>query len=207
MKSSNSPVFVTLGPAGTNHELVTKNCLSFRGLEHASVNLIDDFYEGLEMMSDDRADFMLQAAVHPDCAGVVAKAHFKYGVSVIDTFISPSKELAIVTRKEIEQPKTLALQPATAGYADLSGWSELIHVSSIMRIAEGLLEGCYDSGLTTLEFAEKHPERLRIDVRIGTVDDPWVVYGKSRVSSGNMVAWPSSPAVEQLRGHPIQSKP
>ncbi len=199
MQPSNSTVFVTLGPAGTNHEMVTKNYLSFRGLEDAAVILIDDFYEGLEMMSDGRADFMLQVAVHPDCAGVVATAHFKYGIRVIDTFISPSKELAIVTRKEIAQPRTLALQPATAEYSDISGWPEQIHVSSIMRIAEGLLDGKYDSGLTTLEFAERHPERLRVDVRIGTVDDPWLVYGKRRVSSGALVAWPASPALAQLR--------
>lgn len=198
MQSSASPIFVTLGPAGTNHEMVTKNYLSFRGLKDASVVLIDDFYEGLEMMSGGHADFMLQVAVHPDCAGVVATAHFKYGIRVIDSFISPSKELGIVTRKEVTQPRTLALQPATAEYTDISGWPEQIHVSSIMRIAEGLLEGQYDSGLTTLEFAERHPERLRVDVRIGTVDDPWLVYGKRRVSSGELVAWPSSPAVEQL---------
>lgn len=199
MQPSNSTVFVTLGPAGTNHEMVTKNYLSFRGLEDAAVILIDDFYEGLEMMSDGRADFMLQVAVHPDCAGVVATGHFKYGIRVIDTFISPSKELAIVSRKEVARPRTLALQPATAEYSDISGWPEQIHVSSIMRIAEGLLDGKYDSGLTTLEFAERHPERLRVDVRIGTVDDPWLVYGKRRVSSGALVAWPTSPALAQLR--------
>lgn len=199
MQASNAPVFVTLGPAGTNHEMVTKNYLSFRGLKNASIVLIDDFYDGLEMMSDGQADFMLQVAVHPDCAGVVATAHFKYGIRVIDSFISPSKALGIVTRKEVAHPTTLALQPATAAYSDISAWPEQIHVSSIMRIAEGLLEGKYDSGLTTLEFAERHPERLRVDVRIGTVDDPWLVYGKRRVSTGELLAWPSSPAVEQLR--------
>ena len=67
-----------------------------------------------------------------------------------------------------------------------------------MRIAEGLLEGKYDSGLTTAEVVDRYPDQLRIDLRIGTVDDPWLVYGKKRVSSGELVAWPSSPAVTQL---------
>lgn len=192
------PTFVTLGPAGTNHEMVTRNYLAFRGLKTAAVHLVDDFREGLKMMADGRADFMVQVAVHPDCADIVATAHFEHGFHVIDTFISPSKDLAILTRKEIETSRTLALQPATRNYADLTTWEELIPVSSIMRIAEGLLEGKYDSGLTTLELAEQHPDHLRVDVRIGTVDDPWIVLGKQRVCDGKLLAWPEAPGIEQM---------
>ena len=192
------PVFVTLGPAGTNHEMVTKNYLSFRGLASATIALVDDFYEGLSMMTNGRADFMVQVAVHPDCADVVASAHFAHGVHIVDTFISPSKELAILTRAEVETPRTLALQPATRRYADLTRWNELIPVASIMAVADGLLSGDYDSGLTTLELAERHPDRLRVDARIGSVDDPWLVFGKRRVSDGELVAWPSSPVIEQF---------
>ena len=50
------------------------------------------------MMSDGAADFMIQVAVHPDCTDVFVKAHFAHGIHIIDTFISPSKELAILTR-------------------------------------------------------------------------------------------------------------
>lgn len=198
-QKNSSPVFVTLGPTGTNHELVTRNYLSFRGLEAAKIILIDDFIHGLSMMANNEADFMVQVAVHPDCASVVATAHFEHGIHVIDTFISPSKELGILTRIDVEQPRTLALQPATKNYANLEGWEELVPVGSIMRIAEGLLDGEYDSGLTTLDVAEQYPDQLRVDLRIGTVDDPWLVYGKERVSSGELVAWSSSPAVTQLR--------
>ena len=144
-------------------------------------------------MADGQADFMVQVAVHPDCADIVSKAHFDYGIRIVDTFISPSRELAILTRAEIDRPTTLALQPATRGYADISGWPEHVPVSSIMRIAEGLLEGRYDSGLTTLEFAERHPGKFRVDAAIGTVDDPWLVFGRRRVSAGDLVAWPESP--------------
>ena len=56
-----------------------------------------------------------------------------------------------------------------------------------MHIPEGLLNGKCDSGLTKLEAAEKHKDRLRVDVQVGTADDPRLVYGKYRVSSGNLV--------------------
>ncbi len=190
--------FVTLGPAGTNHDLVTRRYLAFHGLSHAEVFLIDDFFEGLAMMNGGQADFMVQVAVHPDCADTVSRAHFDYGIRIIDTFISPSRDLAILTRAEVARPRTLALQPATRGYADISAWPEHVPVSSIMRIAEGLLEGRYDSGLTTLEFAERHPGRFRVDAAIGTVDDPWLVFGSERVSTGGLVAWLESPASRQF---------
>ncbi len=191
--------FATLGPAGTNHDLVARRYLAFHGLDDAEVLLIDDFFEGLAMMAGGRADFMVQVAVHPDCADTVSKAHFDYGIRIIDTFISPSRELGILTRAEVDEPRTLALQPATRGYADISAWPDHVPVSSIMRIAEGLLEGRYDSGLTTLEFAERHPGRFRVDAVIGTVDDPWLVYGRKRVADGGLIAWPESPGSRQFR--------
>ena len=190
------PYFVTLGPAGTNHEFVTGKYLEYRGLKNAQIKLIDDFLVGLAMINNGTADYMIQVAVHPECANVVATAHFEYGIHVIDTFISPSKELGIVTRSDIKTPKTLALQPATIKYINVKKWEKLVYVNSIMHIPEGLLNGKYDSGLTTLEAAEKYKDQLRVDVQVGTVDDPWLVYGKCRVSNGNLVA-SSSGAVRQ----------
>ena len=191
-------VFVTLGQSGTNHELVTRNYLAFRSLKSATIKLVGDFYLGLKMMSDGSADFMIQVAVHPDCADVVAAAHFEHDIHVVDTFISPSQDLAILTRKDVKNPQVLALQPATKKYANLDQWRKLVSVSSIMQVAEGLLEGKYDSGLTTLEVAQRYPDRLRVDAVIGSVDDPWLVYGKRRVSDGELVAWPESPVIHQF---------
>ena len=192
------PYFVTLGPAGTNHELVTGKYLEYRGLKNAQIKLIDDFLVGLAMINNGTADYMIQVAVHPECANVVATAHFEYGIHVIDTFISPSKELGIVTRRDIKTPKTLALQPATIKYINVKKWEKLVYVNSIMHIPEGLLNGKYDSGLTTLEAAEKHKDQLRVDVQVGTVDDPWLVYGKCRVSNGNLVASSSGTVRQNL---------
>ncbi len=195
----NNPRFVTLGPAGTNHDMVTRNYLAFHGLADAEVVLIDDFFEGLALLAAGQADFMVQVAVHPDCAATVSKAHFHHGIHIVDVFISPSRELGILTRAEVARPKTLALQPATSGYADLSAWPDHVPAGSIMRVAEGLLDGLYDSGLTTLELAEQHPGRFRIDAVIGTVDDPWIVYGRQRVAGAGLIAWPESPASRLLR--------
>ena len=121
-EGESGPNFVTLGPAGTNHEFVTGKYLEYRGLKNAQIKLIDDFLAGLAMINNGKADYMIQVAVHPECANVVAKAHFKYGIHVIDTFISPSKELGIVTRRGIKTPKTLALQSATIKYIDGKSW-------------------------------------------------------------------------------------
>jgi hypothetical protein len=192
------PNFVTLGPAGTNHEFVTGKYLEYRGIKNAQIKLIDDFLVGLAMINNGKADYMIQVAVHPECANVVATAHFEYGIHVIDTFISPSKELGIVTRRSIKTPKTLALQPATIKYIDVKKWEQLVYVNSIMHIPEGLLNGKYDSGLTTLEAAEKHKDQLRVDIQVGTVDDPWLVYGKCRVSAGNLVASSSGTVPQNL---------
>ena len=193
------PRFVTLGPAGTNHDLVTRNYQAFHGLADAEVVLVDDFGEGLAMLAARQADFMVQVAVHPDCAATVSKAHFDHGIHIVDVFISPSRELGILTRAEVARPKRLALQPATSGYADLSAWPEHVPAGSIMRVAESLLDGTVDSGLTALELAERHPERFRIDAVIGTVDDPWLVYGRGRVAAAGVVAWPESPASHLFR--------
>lgn len=199
MKFSEPRRFVTLGPAGTNHELATERYIAFHKLA-GQITLIDDFFDGLRMMQAGQADHMVQVAVHTDCADVVAKAHFDYGIRIIDTFISPSKDLAILTRTEIETPRSLALQPATRGYTDISQWQEHILVSSIMRIAEGLLTGTYESGLTTLDVARQNPGRFRVDATIETVDDAWLVFGKSSVAKGDIVAWPNSPGVTVING-------
>lgn len=188
--------FLTLGPDGSNHALVTRRYLDFRRLATASVAYVDDFFVGLEMMAGGDADFMIQVAVHPDCTDVVAKAHFDYGIHIIDTFISPSKDLAILTRVDVETPTQIALQPATKGYADLSAWSTLVPASSTSAVAEGLLNGAYESGITALEVFHRHPRKFRLEKVIGTVDDPWLVFGKKRVCDKGLVAWADSPGAQ-----------
>jgi hypothetical protein len=191
--------FLTLGPESSNHALVARRYLDFRGLTNASVVFIDDFFEGLQMMSDGAADFMIQVAVHPDCTDVVAKAHFVHDIHIIDTFISPSKQLAILTRVDVATPREIALQPATKCYADISAWEKWVPETSTSAVAQGLLRGAYESGITALDVCEQHPGKFRVDRVIGTVDDPWLVFGKRRVCESGIVAWPDSPGAQQFR--------
>ncbi|MBC7793982.1 MAG: hypothetical protein H7Z43_09750, partial [Clostridia bacterium] len=189
-------VFATLGPSGSNHELVTRRYLEFHGLGDARVELVLKFEDALEMMLAGSAQHIVQVAVHPETSETVARYYFRHRIYVIDAFIAPSHPLGVLTRADVTQPKTLALQPATRGYIDTSRWPTLIPEVSIASVAEGLLAGRYDSGLTALHFAESHPGRFRVDCSIGTIDDPWLVYGTQRTSGGNLLAWPNSPAAQ-----------
>lgn len=192
-------IFATLGPSGSNHEYVTARYLALHGIEDARIILVDDFSVALGLMAANEVDFIVQVGVHPDATDTVAKAHFEHGIHVIDAFVSPSRPLAVLTRVEVETPRTLGLQPATAAYVDTSRWETQVAEGSIMTVAEGLLAGRFDSGITALALAEEHPSRFRVETELGTVDDPWIVYGRERVSSGNVVVWPESPAARLYR--------
>ncbi|GAH16795.1 unnamed protein product, partial [marine sediment metagenome] len=110
-----------------------------------------------------------------------------------DTFISPSHELAVLTRSEISNPKSLALQPSTESYIDTSQWTEIIYEPSTVEVGKGLLEQKYDSGLTLLSTADQNPSKFTVNEVIGSIDDPWIVYGKNRATQGTLLAWPDSP--------------
>ena len=184
-------VFATLGPAGSNHQLVTEKYIAFHGIP-ARIELVLDFDDGLAMITDGKADHLVQVAVHPATATTTAK-HYK-SVFVIDAFVCPSWPLGVLTRADVAHPRTLGLQPATKGYIDTSRWSRLIPETSIATVAKGLLEGRFDSGIAALELAEIYPGRFRIDEVIGTIDDAWLVYGRERIANGAIVAWRASPA-------------
>ena len=145
-------------------------------------------------MEAGEVDFTVQVAVHPSSTETEAAAHFEHGIHVIDAFISPSRPLAVFTWADVEVPRTLGLQPATKRYFDASRLEELVPEISIMTVAEGLLAGRFDSGITALDLAVKHPGIFRVDQELGSVDDPWIVYGRARASDGGIVAWPDSPA-------------
>ena len=187
-------IFATLGPTGSNHELVTKRYLALHGLDDVNIVLIEDFNDALRRMEVGEVDFIIQVAVHPPATETVAAAHFEHGIHVIDAFISPSRPLALLTRADVEVPRTLGLQPATERYVDASRWAELVLEISIMTVAEGLLAGRFDSGITALDLAMEHPGIFWVDQELGSVDNPWIVYGRARASDGSIVAWPDSPA-------------
>lgn len=189
-------IFATLGPSGSNHELVLGRYLKARGLESSRIRLFDDFTPAFEALIAGELDFILQVTAHPshgDCVG-----RYMHRAFIVDTFIAPSKPLAILTRAEIDRPTSLGLQPATRHYADLSSWPEQTEEASIVRVAEGLLNGRYDSGITALEVAEMHPNRFRVDKHLGAALDAWVLFGANRLDD-DFALWPQAPVKQLFR--------
>lgn len=193
--------FLTLGPNGSNHEFVTARYIQHHGLEgRASMALVLSFDDAARMVIAGEADYIVQVAVHPSTADIVAK--YRKQLFVIDAFVSSSKDMAVVTRIDVDTPRTLALQPATRDYVNTDGLT-LIPETSTASVANGLLSGKYESGLTYSSLATENPTRFRIDEQIGTVDDPWIVYGRERLSDGQVVAWKESPAAQAFHAQTL----
>lgn len=187
--------FITLGPAGSNHEFVTRRYLDFHGLrQRATLDLAPHFERCTEAVLHRDADFMVQCAVHPAAVSTVAK--FFAGLHLVDTFISPSQDLAILQRIDAPQPISLAVMAPTLPYIDARGWQRIELVDTVAEVTRGLLEGRYAAGLGYASAAARHPECLQVTQFIGTVDDAWMVYGRTRVSAGGLTAWRDSPAAQ-----------
>ncbi|RYH68050.1 MAG: hypothetical protein EON54_03055 [Alcaligenaceae bacterium] len=184
--------FLTLGPKGSNHELVTLQYLDFHGLrQNAELVLAADFSEGALAVLRGDADYMIQCAVHPACGVTMAK--FFAGLFAVDTFISPSRDLAIMQRNDVVQPRSLAAMRPTLDYIDVNQWDRIELVSTVAEVTRGLVSGAYAVGVGYAEAAQTHADVLRVTTFIGTVDDVWIVYGRRRLSSGRMLAWRDSP--------------
>jgi len=184
------PTVITLGPEGTCHERAVKHYLEFQGIADYEIGLTTDLFEGLERVRDTPGTFLVQCSALPE----VPKTTEKYWteVFVVDTFIYPTKALAVLSRKDVENPRSLGIVPATKGYLDLSAWDEVIDVVSKPVVAEELLRGEYDAGLTHLEHLAKHPDELRLDLEIGEIDTTWVVYGRQKRFRGEVIGIPSA---------------
>jgi len=195
--------FATLGPAGSSHELVTRRYAEFIGLRDARIELVLEFAPAVELLRDGRVDCIVQCAAHPDVAWTIGANRTL--LFVMDTFIAPGRSLGILTRVEVATPSTIAFHPATRSYANLDRWERHVEEQSTVAVAEGLLSGRYDSGITALEVAEAYPGRLRVDATIGAVDDAWLVYGPGRVCEDGLVAWPGSPGARWLRERAARS--
>jgi hypothetical protein len=180
---------LTLGPAGTCHERASYAYMDFQGVEDFDLELIDDFLDGLERIRGNGDAFLIQCSAHP----LVHEVTERYWdeIFVVDTFIYPTKALAVLGRSELERPRSLGLVPATAGYIDADEWEEIVDVQSKPIVAEELLAGRYDAGLTHLEHLSAHPAELRLIQEIGEIDTTWVVYGTNRRFKGEVIGIPS----------------
>lgn len=193
---------VTLGPTGTCHERAVIAYMGFQGVEDFEISFIGDFFDGLEKIRGRSNAFLVQCSAHP----LVHKITERYWdeVFVVDTFIYPTKALAVLARREVERPRTLGLVPATSGYIDEDDWETVIPVQSKPIVAEELLAGRYDAGLTHLEHLERHPDELRLELEIGEIDTTWVVYGTRKRFEGEVIGIASP---ELFRSHTATMAP
>jgi hypothetical protein len=180
---------VTLGPTGTCHERAVTAYMAFQGVEDYEFEFIGDFLVGLELIRGQENAFLIQCSAHPKVHEVTER--YWREVFVVDTFIYPTKHLVVLTRREVERPRSLGIVPATKGYVDLSQWEEIVDVVSKPVVGEELLEGRYDSGLTHMEHFEEHRDELRLDLDIGEIDTTWVVYGTRKRFEGEVIGIPS----------------
>lgn len=180
------PTFLTLGPTGTCHENALMRYLEFQGLEHeARVELVGDLLDGLERVRERPNAYLVQCSAHPDVHVVTER--YRHEVFVVDTFLYPAKEMALLVRTDVERPKTLGIVPAALGYPDLTRWERVTEESANPIVARNLLAGKYDAGVTLAEYAEQHPAALRVLERYGEVDTTWLVYGRRRRYDGELI--------------------
>jgi hypothetical protein len=111
-------------------------------------------------------------------------------VFVVGAFLYPTKAL-VLGRRELTQPRTLGLVPATAGYVDEGEWDEIVDETSKPIVARELLNGRYDAGLTHREYADRYPAQLQIEKEIGEIDTTWIVYGTRKRFCGDLIGAPA----------------
>jgi hypothetical protein len=179
------PTFITLGPSGTCHEAALRRYLEFQGLADVRIVLVEDLLGAIEQVRDGRDTFMVQCSAHLH-VHLVTERYFRE-VFVVDTFIYPTKELALLIRTDAEHPSSLGIVSATRGYTDLSRWPEIVDEPSKPVVARHLLAGDYDAGLTHLHYASEHPDVLRVEEVYGAVDTTWVVYGRRKRFHGAVI--------------------
>jgi hypothetical protein len=181
------PTFVTLGPTGTCHENALLHYLEFQGLDDAPVVLVEDLLEeGLPLVRNWPNTFLVQCSAHVQVHLVTERYHEE--VFVIDTFLYPTKELALLVRTDVERPTSLGIVSATRGYTDLTRFETIIDEPSKPVVARKLLASEYGAGLTHLHHAYERPDALRIEEIYGAVDTTWVVYGPRKRFKGEIIA-------------------
>jgi hypothetical protein len=184
-------VFGTLGPEDTNHAYVTRRYMACHGL-NARLELFADFEAGLDAMLGGRVDHLVQCAAHPAVSRTVARNYQQ--VFLIDAFVAASQPMALLVRSDVQSPRTLALQPATRSYIDTSRWAMVSEYRTVIEVGEALASGLVDAGVTLLSFAQRYPQSLRVDQRIGAMTDGWLVYGKTPLAQDVLHCWLDGPA-------------
>lgn len=173
----------TLGPSGSNHELIAKRYLQIRGSGEGSIELFSQFEDVFQALIAGQVSHVLQCtahATHSDCVG-----RYMHRAYPVDTFIAGSKPLALLAQRTVAQPTQVALQPATRYYTDLTGYMEIIEVPTIVAVAEGLLRGHFEAGICAQEVLAQAPEQLRLVQPLGPALDTWVMFATTPLSAAS----------------------
>ena len=190
-------MFVTLGP-GTNHERVARAYLAFHRQPPTALRCVASAEDGARQVIDGAADYLILCSVHPDAAAITGR-HYRV-LFAMDAFISPSKPLAILTRRDVRTPRRLGLFKPTRDYADTAAWTEVVEETegSIVTVWNRLLAGDYDSALVYLDYAAERPDLVRVAQTLGSPDDTWIVFGRERASGGRLLACADSAVARRL---------
>jgi hypothetical protein len=184
-EQAKAPTFITLGPSGTCHENALLHYLEFQGLRSARIELVEKLFDAIGHVRERPHTFLVQCSAHLE-VHLVTERYYRE-VFVVDTFIYPTRELALLVRTDVSQPTSLGIVSATRGYTDLTRWRTIVDEPSKPVVASNLLAGRYDAGLTHLHYAHEHPQRLRVYEQYGAVDTTWVVYGSRKRFHGEVI--------------------
>jgi len=175
----------TLG-RGTNHDFVARRYAQLRGLAVDTLSC-DTLKACADAVLAGDAAYAVICSVHPDTPHLLTAYHKR--LFLADTFIAPSKPLAIVTREQIHRPHSVGVFTATLGLSDFSAWREVVVEKSgtIFDVETQLRRGAYDSALVYRDFLDRVPG-YRLEAEIDSPDDAWLVLGPKRAYRGEIVA-------------------
>jgi hypothetical protein len=180
------PTFITLGPSGTCHENALLRYLDFQGIDDFELVLVEDLLGAVGRVKDEPNTFLVQCSAHVQVHLVTERHHRE--VFVIDTFLYPTKELGLLVRRDRKQHSTLGIVSATKGYLDLARFATIVDQPSKPVVARNLRAGEFDAGLTHAHYADEYPQELRLIEYYGAVDTTWVIYGRRKRFSGEVIA-------------------
>ncbi len=129
------PTFITLGPTGTCHENALLRYLEFQGIESFELVLVEDLLDAIEQVRARPHTFLVQCSAHVQ-VHLVTERYYEE-VFVIDTFLYPTKELALLVRTDVGDPRSLGIVSATRGYTDLTRWQTDRSTSPPSRSSRG----------------------------------------------------------------------
>jgi len=189
--------FITLGPDGGNHAYVLRNYLELHGLRcTAHIAFVDDFHLGAAAVARGEAHYMLQCAAHPDFAAVTGRHRLQ--VVPVDAFVAASQPMALVRLRGPGQARTVAVQPATRQYADLSSYAEVREMPTVSAVQQVLLDGQVDAGIVFARLLHEQEDRLELLQELGSVRDAWVLFGRELAHASETDAWLDSPVARHF---------